>query len=253
MLPEDEAIREGKTSLDIDKDRLQLIEEHIYLVKEVARTLIQKLPNHVELDELESLGYIGLLDAVEKYDSSRGVPFEAYSRLRIRGTILDGLRKEDWLSASARRKANRIAEIYDQYDQELQRPATDEEVAEALGITVEEFRKVVLEVQKELVSLEGPLFTDQEGNTQAFIDLIPSEENVSLDLEKKHAKELLTEAIEKLPEKERLVIALVYYEGLNLTEIAEVLELSTSRISQLHSKAILRLRGRLGRKKAELM
>lgn len=247
MLPE----KKLEGSLDI-RFREKFIEEHMYLVKEMARALLKSLPEHVELNELESLGHLGLIDAVDKFDHNRGVPFEAYGRLRIKGAILDGLRREDWLSANARRKAKIIADIYDKLERTHQRPATDEEAAKELGIEVSEFRKVIQDVQREVVSLEAPIFTDNEGQTQTVLDTIPSKEDISNDLEKKQAKELIVKALEKLPEKERLVLALHYYEGLNLTEIAEVLELSASRISQLHTKGILRMRGRLGRRKTEL-
>ncbi len=250
MLPSNDLWTELKVGNQ--KAREQLIEDNIALVQEMARAIAKNLPQHVEVEELESLGFLGLLDAVDKFEPERGVPFEAYGRQRIKGAILDGLRKEDWLSSTARRKTKRIAEVYDFLERELMRPATDEEVALELDISVTEFRKTIQEINKELVPLEAPITTDSEGHTQTFIDIIPSKEDIGSALEKKHIKELLVEAIEKLPEKERLVVALYYYEGLNLTEIGEVLDLSTSRISQLHAKAILRLRGRLGRRKDEL-
>ncbi|MDD2430280.1 MAG: FliA/WhiG family RNA polymerase sigma factor [Firmicutes bacterium] len=233
-------------------NREELIKKYMYLVKEMARTFAKTLPSHIELDELESLGYLGLVDAVDKFDSGRGVPFEAYGKLRIKGAILDGLRRDDWLSEGARRKAKVIASVYDELEIKLQRPATDEEMAERLGTSVLQFRKIIHDVYKEIVSLEAPVYIDNEGQTQVVLDILPAKEDISSDLEKKRAKELIVEALNKLPEKEKIVLALHYYEGLNLTEIAEVLELSTSRISQLHGKAILRMRGRLGRRKAEL-
>jgi len=187
---------------------------------------------------------------VDKYDPKRGVPFEAYGRLRIKGAILDGLRKDDWLSEGARRKAKVIASVYDELEVKLERPATDEEVAERLGIDVAEFRKIIQDVHREVISLETPVYTDGEGQTQVVMDTLPAKEDISDELEKKQIKALIVDALQKLPEKERLVLALHYYEGLSLTEIAGIMELSTSRISQLHAKAILRMRGRLGRKKA---
>ncbi len=250
MLPEDSLWKEIK--IGNHKAREQIIEDNLALVQEIAKAIAQKLPQHIEIEELEGLGFLGLLDAVDKFEPERGVPFEAYGRQRIKGAILDGLRKEDWLSSTARRKVKRIAEVYDLLERELMRPATDEEVALELNISLQEFRKTIQEINKELVPLEAPVAADGEGNTQTFIDIIPAKEDIGVTLEKKHIQELLVEAIDKLPEKERVVIALYYYEGLNLTEIGEVLELSTSRISQLHAKAILRLRGRLGRRKDEL-
>ncbi|HHY19274.1 MAG TPA: FliA/WhiG family RNA polymerase sigma factor [Firmicutes bacterium] len=251
MLPNKELWVQLKVGNSEARD--EVVESHMYLVYETARAIGKTLPQHIEVEELESFGFLGLLDAVDKFEPERGVPFEAYSRQRIKGAILDGLRKADWLSASARRKAKRIAEVYDQLELELMRPATDEEVAKKLGIDVDSFRKVLQEVERELISLEAPIAIDQEGHSQAIIDIVPSKEDINYSLEKQQAKEILIEAIDKLPEKERLVVALHYYEGLNLTEIGEVLELSTSRISQLHAKAILRLRGRLGRRKEELL
>jgi len=234
----------------VEESREELIKRYMYLVKEMARSFAKTLPSHIEEADLESLGYLGLVDAVDKYDPKRGVPFEAYGRLRIKGAILDGLRKDDWLSEGARRKAKVIASVYDELEVKLERPATDEEVAERLGIDVAEFRKIIQDVHREVISLETPVYTDGEGQTQVVMDTLPAKEDISDELEKKQIKVLIVDALQKLPEKERLVLALHYYEGLSLTEIAGIMELSTSRISQLHAKAILRMRGRLGRKKA---
>lgn len=253
MLPVNDIWAQLKAEPAEAKDaRDQIIEAHLYLVQEMARALAKSLPQHIDVEELESFGVMGLLDAVDKFEPERGVPFEVYGRQRIKGAILDGLRKADWLSTTARRRAKEIAATYDRLELQLMRAATDEEVAQELSLDVQEFRKVLVEIGRELISLEAPIAVDQEGNAQTLLEIIPSKEDIDYTLEKNHAKDLLVEAIDKLPEKERLVVAFHYYEGLNLTEIAEVLELSTSRISQLHTKAILRLRGRLGRKKAEL-
>lgn len=237
------------------RDKLML--EFVPLVKYVAGRLAIGLPAHVELDDLVSYGIFGLIEAIERYDPFRGVKFETYAIARIKGAILDGLRAWDWVPPSLRRKGRELERVFGTLEQKLGRAASDEEVAEAMGIDVEELGKLIQSLgQANVLSLDdlwqssakvdqGAIGYELVGDSQA------PEPSVVVEFEEK--KQILADAIARLPEKERLVINLYYYEGLTVKEIAYTLGVSASRVSQLHSKAILRLRGRLGRLKERLV
>ncbi|NPV71254.1 MAG: FliA/WhiG family RNA polymerase sigma factor [Firmicutes bacterium] len=231
--------------------------KHAALVKYVAGRLAMGLPPYVEVDDLVSYGILGLLDAIEKFDPRRGVKFETYAIARIRGAMLDGLRALDWVPASLRQKAREIERQYQALEAKLGRPASDEEVAQALGLSVGEFQKRLATLSGvSLVYLEDIWFgsDDDEGGFRA-IEMIPDPDGADPagHLEVEETKRLVAEAIDRLPEKERLVIALYYYEGLTVKEISKIMTVSPSRVSQLHTRAILRLRGRLSRDKVDLM
>ncbi|MCR4399079.1 MAG: FliA/WhiG family RNA polymerase sigma factor [Firmicutes bacterium] len=237
--------------------REKLVLRHAPLVKYVAGRLAMGLPAHIEVDDLISYGILGLLDAIEKYDPRRGVKFETYAIARIRGAMLDGLRALDWIPTSVRQKAREIERNYQALENKLGRPASDQEMAEAMGITVEEFqRRLAALGGASLVYLEDIWFgsEDEEGGFRA-IEMIPDPEGADPAgaLEFAEIREALAEAIDSLPEKERLVVALYYYEGLTVKEISRVMGVSPSRVSQLHTKAILRLRGRLSQHKTDLV
>lgn len=236
--------------------REKLVLEFIPLVKYVAGRLAIGLPSHVELDDLISYGIFGLIEAIERYDPFRGVKFETYAVARIKGAILDGLRAWDWVPPSLRRKARQLERVFGALEQKLGRAASDDEVAQSMGIDVEELNKLIQSLgQANVLSLDdlwrssdkveqGAIGYELVGDTQA------PDPSAVVEFEEK--KKVLADAISRLPEKERLVVNLYYYEGLTAKEIAFVLGVSPSRISQLHSKAILRLRGRLGRLKDRL-
>lgn len=235
-----------------------LIMRHVHLVKYAAGRLAVNLPSHVDFDDLVGWGALGLIDAVEKFDPSRGVKFETYALSRIKGAMVDGLRALDWVPHSVRRKARQIEQVCAELEGKLGRAATDEELAEALGIEPEKLPKLLGEVScAALLSLEEAQSTS--ANDEAGLPLHelvgdPDEGgDPVLTAELEEAKRILADAVDRLPEKERTVVALYYYEGLTAKEIAVVLGLSESRISQLHTKAILRLRGRLSRAKKALV
>jgi len=229
--------------------REKLILHYLGLVKYVAGRLAMGLPPHVDQDDLYSYGIFGLINAIERFDPSRGIKFETYAITRIRGAILDGLRSMDWVPASLRHRARELEEAYWRVENRLGRSATDEEVAEELGITVEELGRILRELgRSQVISLDELWITGDGEEGEFTLKELMSDEKVEDPFHTAAAsevKEVLAEAIRALPEKERLVVALYYYEGLTAREIGEVLGLSISRVSQLHSKALLRLRGRL--------
>ena len=237
--------------------REELIRKYAPLVKYVAGRLAVGMPPSVELDDLVGYGVFGLMDAIEKYDLSRGNKFETYAVARIRGAILDGLRSLDWAPHSVRQKARELERVYGQLEAKFGRPADDREVAETLGVTLQTLHRTLNDIQGVgLLSLED-LFPADNGRGTGHLsadtlrdDRVAQPESVA---EVNDRKRILADAIRNLPEKERLVVSLLYYEELTAKEISEILNVSQSRISQLHSRAILRMRGRLTRMKEGLL
>lgn len=237
-----------------EKAQEELVERYLPLVKYVAGRIAVGLPSHVEIEDLYSYGVFGLLDAIRRYDPHRGVKFETYAFTRIRGAMLDGLREMDWVPSSLRQKARQLERAYADVEARLGRPATDEEVAAELGLGAEEMRELLKEVSRvTLVSLDDAAWAgEDDGEADLALQEIVKDDRADDPLESARLmerKRLLAEAIDRLPPKERIVVGLYYYDGLTATEIARVMNLSVSRISQLHAKAVLRLRGRLGRHK----
>lgn len=241
-----------KEKNDIDA-RDDLIIHYAHLVKYVANRLAINLSSVVEVDELISYGIEGLIDAIEKYDHKRNIKFETYAITRVRGSMIDGLRSMDWVPVSVRQKSKELEKTYTKLEGELGRAATDAEVAQELGLTINEFANLLREVAANtIISLDDFIPGDDgDDKKKRIVDLL--EDHNASDalqlLEISEVKELLAKTIARLPEKEKKVVYLYYYEGLTLKEIGMVLGLSESRISQLHTKAILRLRGSLSKKK----
>jgi RNA polymerase sigma factor for flagellar operon FliA len=229
-----------------------LVEHYLPLVRLVAGRLALGLPNQVELDDLESFGLFGLLEAIERFDPNRGVKFETYATTRVRGAIIDGLRAETWAPA-LRQKARQLEEVESRLESQLGREPSEEELAEGLGLTVHELHRRRSEISAALVvSLEDVVLNeDVEGLTVADRLPDPNSPDPISEALFVECREILAEAIETLTEKERLVITLFYYEGLTAKEVAKVLGLSVARISQLHSKALLRLRARMAQYMAQ--
>ncbi|MDR1615737.1 MAG: FliA/WhiG family RNA polymerase sigma factor [Syntrophomonadaceae bacterium] len=236
------------------RDELILI--YASLVKYVANRLAINLSSLVEIDELISYGIEGLIDALEKFDYKRNIKFETYAITRIRGSMIDGLRAMDWVPVSLRQKSKDIEKIYAKLEAKLGRSARDAEVAEEMGIDIKELSSVLREVAATtIISLDDFLMSDDgEDSKKRMVDLLEDRNAVdALEMaEFIEVKEILTKSIARLPLKEKEVVSLYYYEGLTLKEIGAVLNLSESRISQLHTKAILRLRGSLSKKKHAL-
>lgn len=219
------------------KIREELIVNFLYLVKFVAGRLFTSYGSHVEFDDLASYGVFGLIDAIDKYDHSRGVKFETYAQLRIRGAIIDHLREIDWLPRSVRQKAKELEKAYSELENELGRSVTDQEISDRLGVTVEEFHKKISTVSTfSLVSLDDLLEQKREIADDDGILAAPDQ------MEGEELKEALMDNIKLLPDKERRIVELYYFEELTYKEIGKILSISESRVSQLHTKAILKLK-----------
>ncbi|HEY5493600.1 MAG TPA: RNA polymerase sigma factor WhiG [Candidatus Anoxymicrobiaceae bacterium] len=230
--------------------REQLILHYSPLVKYVAGRVSSGLPPSVEFGDLVSYGVFGLLDAIDKYDPGRGIKFETYAIARIKGAIIDELRADDWVPRSVRFKAREIERAYIALESELRRIPTDEEVAEKLGVTLDEYLNLLGKMSLiSLVALDE-LWT-VSGDRPDKISLADTVEDVKIKdpsktFEIEEMKDMIAGAINHLPERERIVVSLYYFEGLTMREIGEVLSVTESRVCQMHTKAILRLRARLG-------
>lgn len=237
--------------LDHDRSlRERILVEHASLVKYLAGRIAVGLPPHIDVGDLEGYGVLGLIDALEKFDPSRGIKFETYAAVRIRGAILDGLRAQDPAPPVYRQRQKLLDEAYHQLEAKLGRFADDSEVAEHLGVSVNELSNWHAEVAAlNLTSLDEIWHESRDGSDRSLTGIeILQDERMPGPEEKLCEGEtcrLLAEAVERLPEKERLVITLCYYEKLTAKEVAGVLEVTPSRISQLHSRAITRLKAAL--------
>lgn len=232
--------------------RDKLIVKYAPLVKYVAGRLAMGLPSHIEVDDLVSYGVFGLIEAIERFDPARQVKFETYAIARIRGAMLDSLRAFDWIPYSVRQKSKELESAYSKVESRIGRSATDAEVAAEMGIPIDRLHKMLQEVRgMSIVSLDEVLSGEDDSSNQVrTVEVIgdASAQDPLSFVEFEDRKRILAEAIERLPEKERLVIALYYHQGLTVTEISRILGVSQSRISQVHSKAVLRLRSRLTRR-----
>ena len=228
--------------------RDRLILTYAPLVKFVAGRLGAALPSHVDEQDLVSYGLLGLIGAIERYDPDREIKFETYAIARIRGAIIDELRSLDWVPRSVRTRARQIERAIAELERSLMRAPTDDEIAAKLGIGLDELEESLTEISRSSMAALDELWTPSAGGDQiALIDTIEdtSGPDPEVSLEKGELKEALGEAIARLPEREKLVVTLYYYEELTLREIGEVLGVTESRVSQLHTKAVLRLKARL--------
>ena len=229
------------------KQKDELITEYAPLIKYIAQKIAVRLPSNIELDDLISAGVIGLMDAIEKYDSTRDNKFKTYAEFRVRGAILDELRSQDWVPRSIRDKAKILDKTMINLEQELGRSPTDEEVAKALQITMDEFHELVHQVRPvSLLSIDDQQTFDNS-DKRSIMNLLEGSKsfNPLNQLNVKVVKDIVAKAIEELPERQRLVLSLYYYEDLNLKEIGQVLRVTESRVSQLHAQAVQRLRAKL--------
>jgi RNA polymerase sigma factor for flagellar operon FliA len=227
------------------KERDQLIMKYVPLVKNVVGRITARLPSHVvDREDLIHVGVIGLMSALEKYDANRNVQFETYARFRIRGAVLDEMRSRDWVPRSTRSKDNKLEAAFEKLQRKLGRSPDEEEVAEFLKMTMEEYFQLLDESRCiSMISSE-----DLPGD---YLDSLSREEMLeTIDhgnplelLKSSELRDGMKRAVNQLPEKERLVLALYYYEELTMKEIGKVLNLTESRVCQLHTQAILRLRG----------
>jgi RNA polymerase sigma factor for flagellar operon FliA len=236
-----------ETGSKVAKDKLLV--EYAYLVKYVANRIAVNLPASVDRDDLVSSGILGLIKAVETFDPERGFKFETYAGHKVRGAILDELRALDWVPRSVRQKSRELQRVYTRLENKLGRVPYDDEVCEELSISMKEYEDLLSDVAPTtILSLEESMPSrESDAKELRIIDTIedPGGDNPLKELGFAEVKRILKETISALPEKEKLVVALYHYEELTLKEIGVVLNISESRVSQIHSKVILKLRSRL--------
>jgi RNA polymerase sigma factor for flagellar operon FliA len=225
------------------KHREELIMKYAPLVKYVADRLAIRMPSHISKDDMTSAGTIGLFDAIENFDSSRGIKFETYAFYRIRGAVLDEMRKLDWIPRSVRIDIQQIEAAITAVRKKLGRDPEDHEIAEEMGVSIESYFIMVNKAHGvNLLSLDEPMM----GSSVTAVNKMESKTPSPFDeLDRNELKEVIAGTLSNLSEKERMVVSLYYYEELTLKEIARVMGLTESRISQIHTKAIITLRAKL--------
>lgn len=228
--------------------RDRIIQNYLHLVKYVVGRVSTGLPAHVKFEDMYSTGILGLIKAIKRYDPEKKNKFETYAILLIKGAIIDEMRSLDWVPRSIHQKANQVAKVQQELEQKLGREPTDTEVAAKLGLTVANFEELLIRIRPAVLI---PLNTDNNDDPDSvqMAERIP-DANIRTSFENAERNEfrkLLEKAVLELPEQERLVLVLYYYENLMLKEIGKVIGVSESRVSQIHTKALLRLKGRLGR------
>lgn len=225
-------------------NRDQLIQEHAHLVDKIAKRIIARLPSNVELDDLKSVGIIGLIDAIKKYSDDKGNHFRVYAEIRIRGAIMDELRSQDWVPRSVRDRQSLIRKEYQRLSQTLGRSPTDQEMANGLEMTLDEFQRLSHKaVGQSIVSYEDLSARSDHSNRDA-LESIPDhvQSTPELILEQKQDFNLIYQSLKKLPERQRMVLSLYYFEEMKLREIGELLGVTESRVSQIHAQAVKNLK-----------
>jgi RNA polymerase sigma factor for flagellar operon FliA len=248
---------EGKTEEElwieyrVNRDpriRENFIKQYAPLVKYVAGKVAVGMPHNVEFDDLVGFGVFGLIDAIDKFDPEKNVKFKTYAVTRIRGAIFDELRSIDWVPRSVRQKTREVEDAIGALEAKLGRTATDQEIANALGMNEDEFSKTMMKISgTSMLSLNDVWFSGDENDKVSIGDSIESPMSLNPDIivEKEEIRRVIIASINELPDKEKKILVLYYYEDLTLKEIGQVLEVTESRVSQLHTKAILRLRSKL--------
>ena len=230
------------------ENREEVIIRYSPMIKYVANRIAMRLPPHIEVDDLISVGVLGLMDAITKYDSSRGAKFKTYAEFRVRGAILDELRSLDWVPRSIRQKASAVEKVVRSLESKLRRLPEDEEVAKEMDMSLDQFYRTLDETKSVPVfSLEDLGIAKESGEQQSLLDCIAGKADADPQTQIRliELKEIIAKAIDNLPEKERLMVSLYYYEELTMKEIGAVLDITESRVSQIHSKAVLHLRTKL--------
>jgi RNA polymerase sigma factor for flagellar operon FliA len=230
------------------ENREEVIKRYSPMIKYVANRIAMRLPPHIEVDDLISVGVLGLMDAISKYDSSRGAKFKTYAEFRVRGAILDELRAMDWVPRSIRQKASNVDKVVQSLQAKLSRAPEDEEVAKEMGLSLGQFHDTLNETKSiPIFSLEDLGIAKESGEQQSLLDCLAGKADADPQTQIRliELKEIIAKAIDALPEKERLMVSLYYYEELTMKEIGAVLEITESRVSQIHSKAVYRLRTKL--------
>jgi RNA polymerase sigma factor for flagellar operon FliA len=230
------------------KIREAFIKQYAPLVKYVAGKVAVGMPHNVEFDDLVGFGFFGLLDAIDKFDPDKNVKFKTYAVTRIRGAIFDELRTIDWVPRSVRQKTREVEEAIGTLEAQLGRTATDQEIASSMGMDESEYLKTIMKISgTSILSLNDVWFSGDENDKVSIGDSIESPASLNPDVvvEKDEIRRVIVKAINELPEKEKKILVLYYFEDLTLKEIGRVLKVTESRVSQLHTKAIVRLRSKL--------
>jgi len=234
--------------------RDKFVMDYLPLVKYVVGKFMMYLPSHIDQEDLFESGILGLIEAAERFDDSKNVKFKTYAFHRIRGAVLDYLRLQDWVPRSVREKDNLIKDAYNTLEQELNRAPLSEEIAEAMGISCSDLDKMLVDINMcSMLYLEDISFGGDEDSKIKASEIIKDQKTSGplCNLESQEEQEVLERAITELPKKEKLVITLYYYEDMLLREIAEVMNLSESRISQLHHRALMSIRAKAHKSKTK--
>jgi len=227
------------------KVKEEIILEYAPLVRYIAQKIASRLPPNIELDDMISCGVIGLMDAIEKFDPTRDNKFKTYAEFR--GAILDELRSQDWVPRSVREKAKVVEKGYAKLEKDFGRPATDEEMCVHLQCSMDEFHELINKSKSVSLMNIDDAAAMSKGDKRLMVSLMETSRsaNPQSAVGYKHAQEIIKDGIKSLPEKQRLVLSLYYFEDLNLKEIGQVLDVTESRVSQLHTQAILKLKAKL--------
>jgi RNA polymerase sigma factor for flagellar operon FliA len=228
-------------------ERDALIQDTLPLIKHIAHRVATRLPSHIEIRDLINAGVLGLLDAIDKFEPERNVKFKTYAEVRIRGAMLDSLRNLDWAPRSLRKKSKDLERTYADLSQKLGRPATDEEVSKAMGEELEDFHALIDQLHGLTIGSFESLSDGEDGDS--YLNYYPDDgsNDPYARFETTELKKLLVDTIRQLPEREQMVLSLYYFEEFTMKEIGTILAVNESRVSQLHTKAMLRLRGKLGK------
>jgi RNA polymerase sigma factor for flagellar operon FliA len=239
-------LKDYRSTVD-PKVKDEIILEYAPLVKYIAQKIASRLPSNIEVDDLISCGVIGLMDAIEKFDPSRDNKFKTYAEFRIRGSILDELRSQDWVPRSVREKAKQVEKAYAKLEKDLGRPATDDEMCEHLQCSMDEFHDLINKAKSVSLLNIDDTTNMSRGDKKLMVNLMENSRSANpfSAVNYKKSQERIKEGIKTLPEKQRLVLSLYYYEDLNLKEIGQVLDVTESRVSQLHTQAIIKLKIKL--------
>ena len=230
------------------ENREEVIKRYSPMIKYVANRIAMRLPPHIEVDDLISVGVLGLMDAITKFDSNRGAKFKTSAEFRVRGAILDELRSLDWVPRSIRQKASQVDKVVQGLQAKLRRTPEDEEVAQEMGLSLDQFHETLNETKSiPIFSLEDLGIAKESGDQQSLLDCLAGKADADPQTQIRlvELKEIIAKAIDALPEKERFMVSLYYYEELTMKEIGAVLDITESRVSQIHSKAVYRLRTKL--------
>ena len=233
-----------KKKISIQK-RNEIIEEYIPMIRYIARKISSRLPSHIDYEDLVSNGVVGLADAIEKYDAKRNNKFKTYAEFRVRGSILDALRSQDWVPRSIRDKAKKIEKAKKDLEQHLSRTPEDHEVAKFLNISLVDYHGLVNETsQVSVMSIDDMAFFNKTDKRSILKVLEDNSSSLNI-INKKSIQKIIAKTIQELPERQRVILSLYYYEEYNLRKIGQVLKVTESRVSQLHSKAIQKLKLKL--------